>query len=239
MRREAKSVRQARRKRVKINGGVAAQTVPQVKHIQDWFAIPPTVVPTNQIGRVAWSHSLAFNPGSPYVANHWHTNSIVNPYATGGSQPIVVGTTSKNALFDYYRVLDYTLEIHCMNLGTNVVRIYVAHTNQDVSAISSSLMEALSMEGDSGFFLMGPAGSVDQKWIYRRKMRNAMIVGREAYFTDDNYGGVIGASLTPGAPADTCHFTVAMAAVSGNVNVYVSCRVIQGTEFTNKELQTS
>lgn len=188
---------------------------------------------------MTYQHHVTLNPASTAAVVEWLTNSIVPGLYSGVTQPTIKGLTGLSYQKGYYLVIGYHMRLRVINKNAAPCFVTVNHTNSSIVAFTQSQLETMASDKDGEAKLLGGSGSGQGSILdFSRKQSCASLVGRAAYFTDDQYGGSFGVLLTPTAPSDNTHMTLGISSTSGNVDVTFHLDMQLTVQVSNRPAQT-
>jgi len=182
--------------------------------------------------------TLAVAPGSPSNVQGWLSNSVMDSYWVSGgpgTAQSVSGVSTYQNMYGYFRVIGYDYCLEVINTGNFPTEFLLVHTNSDPAALTIGQFRNIVGGGQGTMQLASPiTGGAGSRQIFKGTKACAAIIGSLAYFTDDNYAGVIGASLTQAPPADRIHLILYSLTVSGNVTYTFTMSLSYRVELYNR-----
>jgi len=140
---------------------------------------------------------------SPNFVKQTYANSVVNPFLVA-PQPVVVGITAVNDIYNYARVVMFVTQVKLINnSATDPVQVSLIETVSDPGALAPAYPE-IARGGDGMTVLLAKAGGAGSAsaCILRRKVSVRRLVGTLLPVVSDSYVNFIGAGGSPTQPAD-------------------------------------
>jgi len=161
------------------------------------------VIPSSRVVLLSYTAENREVVAGPSFVKQILSNSIANPFLVA-PQPVIVGLTAVNTLYNYYRILMIRCKVFLTNNGANPVQVTLIKTvsNPGTNPVTYA---KYARDGSGCVALLAPSGAAGSKSAItlRHQYRITKLVGTKQPLYADSYGGNLSGTPTP--PVDNTY----------------------------------